>query len=132
LPLAVLGPRCAFRKRAIQHLEAANIPYRIAANSPSLDGLWAALLGGLGVTARTALNLPEGLVSAVSLYNLPRLGRLPVTVHCNAHVGGVATGRMTSLLIEALGLMLSRPNVKVLRSVRNGVAARPARRTGKA
>jgi DNA-binding transcriptional LysR family regulator len=64
LPLAVLGPQCAFRKCAIQHLEATAIAYRIAANSPSLDGLWAALLGGLGVTARTALNVPEGLMSA--------------------------------------------------------------------
>ena len=54
--------RCVFRRRAIERLAAANIPYRIAATSASLNGLSAALLGGLGVTARTALNLPEGLV----------------------------------------------------------------------
>jgi hypothetical protein len=63
----LLGPQCAFRKCAIQHLVVKAIPYRIAASSPSLDGLWAALLGGLGVTARTALNVPEGLMSAGSL-----------------------------------------------------------------
>jgi hypothetical protein len=55
LPLAVLGPQCAFRKAAIQQLESAGIPYRIAATSPSLDGLWASLQGGLGITARTAM-----------------------------------------------------------------------------
>lgn len=104
LPLAVLGPQCAFRRRAIERLETANIPYRIAATSPSLDGLWAALLGGLGTTARTALNLRDGLVSAPSLCELPPLGSLPITLHRNAHSNDVATERMALLLTEAVGL----------------------------
>jgi DNA-binding transcriptional LysR family regulator len=121
LPLAMLGPQCVFRKRATQHLEAEKIPYRIAANSPSLDGLWAALLGGLGMTARTALNLPEGLMSASSLYGLPSLGQLPVTLHRGAHSGGVAIDRMSGLLFEALGLTLSlRRKEKTSRNVWNG------------
>jgi len=37
---------------------------------PSLDELWTALLGGLGVTARTALNLAGGSVCAESIYGL--------------------------------------------------------------
>jgi DNA-binding transcriptional LysR family regulator len=61
LPLAVLGPQCAFRKAAVQQLETAGIPHRIVATSPSLDGLWAALQGGLGITARTAMQLPVHL-----------------------------------------------------------------------
>lgn len=106
LPLAVLGSQCAFRKSAIQHLDAAGIPYRIAASSPSLDGLWAALLGGLGITARTSHNLPEDLLSAGSLYGLPSLGSLPVTLHREAHTAGAAVERMSTLLAEALKLML--------------------------
>jgi DNA-binding transcriptional LysR family regulator len=106
LPLALLGPQCAFRRCAIQQLEAAGLPYRIAANSPSLDGLWAALLGGMGVTARTGLNLPEGLVSAASRYGLPVLGQLPVTLHRSARAGGVAVDRMAILLTEGLRLAL--------------------------
>lgn len=125
LPLAVLGPQCPFRKCAVQHLEAANIPYRIAANSPSLNGLWAALLGGLGVTARTALNLPEGLVSADSLHNLPRLGTLPVTLHRFPHSKGVAADRMASLLIQALELMLQpQPKTKAVANFLEGAAER--------
>ncbi len=109
LPLAVLGPQCAFRKCAIQHLEDSNTPYRIAANSPSLDGLWAALLGGLGITARTVLNLPQGLVSAGAMHNLPSLGFLPVTLHRNTQSAGVAAERMASLLKTAVAsLPLSR------------------------
>jgi DNA-binding transcriptional LysR family regulator len=122
LPLAMLGPQCAFRRRAIENLEKANIPHRIAANSPSLEGIWAALLGGLGITARTAFNLREGLVSAGSLYKLPLLGSLPVTLHRNAHSNGVATDRMALLLVEALRLVLpSKPKAKLVRS--HGITA---------
>jgi len=117
LPLAALGPQCIFRRRAIQRLEEENIPYRIAANGPSLDGLWAALLGGLGITARTALNLPQGLESSRSLHDLPTLGSLPVTLHRNAHSSGVATDRIASLLTESLGEILRlRPKAKALRN----------------
>jgi DNA-binding transcriptional LysR family regulator len=122
LPLAALGPQCIFRRRATERLEEASIPYRIAANSPSLDGLWAALLGGLGITARTALNLPQGLVSSRSLHDLPTLGSLPVTLHRNAHSSGVATDRMASLLTESLAEILRlRPKAKTPRNVRNNI-----------
>jgi DNA-binding transcriptional LysR family regulator len=127
LPLAALGPQCAFRKCAIERLEAANIPYRIAAGSPSLDGLWVALLGGLGITARTALNLPEGLVSARSLFALPSLGSLPVTLHRNVHSTDVVTGRMASLLTEALQLtLLSSSKISSRRQTRNRAVGRAA------
>jgi DNA-binding transcriptional LysR family regulator len=106
LPLAALGPQCVFRRRAIEHLESAGIPYRIAANSPSLDGLWAALLGGLGITARTRFNLPEGLVAAGSLHDLPSLGNLSVTLHRGIHSSGTAIDRMASLLSETVGFVL--------------------------
>jgi DNA-binding transcriptional LysR family regulator len=116
LPLAVLGPKCAFRRRAIERLEAAETAYRIAASSPSLDGLWAALHGGLGVTARTALNLPEGLAFDRVLHGLPALGSLPVTVHRNAGAKGEAVDRMATLLTDALKPVLHRePSGKALR-----------------
>jgi DNA-binding transcriptional LysR family regulator len=106
LPIAVLGPNCVFRKRTIHRLDEEKIPYRIAASSPSLDGLWAALLGCLGITARTALNLPEGLKSANSLHGLPLLGQVPVTLHRSTHSNGVAIDRMAMLLCESLKLRL--------------------------
>jgi DNA-binding transcriptional LysR family regulator len=125
LPLAVMGPQCIFRRRALQHLEAANIPCRIAANSPSLNGLSAALLGGLGVTARTALNLPEGLVSGESLHSLPPLGSLAVTLHRHARSDGVAADRMASLLVKALELILQpKPKTRAVAHLRNGVVER--------
>ncbi len=128
LPLAVLGPQCAFRKCAIQNLESAGVQYRIAASSPSLDGLWAALLGGLGITARTPFNLSEGLLSSGSLYGLPSLGTLPVTLHRAGHSTGGAADRMAVLFVEALKLMLvSRPKGKGLRSAHKGIAGTAVR-----
>lgn len=106
LPLVALGPQCIFRKRTTEHLSEKKIPFRIAAHSPSLEGLWAALSGGLGITVRTALNLPDGLRYGGSLYSLPSLGRLPVTLHRNAHSAGVVVDRMFALLSDSLKLTL--------------------------
>jgi DNA-binding transcriptional LysR family regulator len=120
LPLSALSSQCIFRRRAIEHLEAKKIPYRIAAVSPSLDGLWAALIGGLGVTARIALNLPEGLIWAGSLYGLPSLGQLPVTLQRTTHSEGVAIDRMAALLSQSLKLALfSKSKEKTPRHRRN-------------
>jgi DNA-binding transcriptional LysR family regulator len=112
LPLAVLGPQCAFRKCAIQQLDQAGTPYRIAATSPSLNGIWAALLGGLGITARTTLGLPENLISGKSLFGLPRLGTLPITLHKQPGAPGAAVERMSTILTEALTFSL-RPQAKL-------------------
>jgi DNA-binding transcriptional LysR family regulator len=99
LPLAVLGPQCAFRKAAVQQLEAAGIPYRIAATSPSLDGLWAALQGGLGITARTAMQLPAPLMANKSLHRLPVLPSFPVALHRGPNVNATpAVDALHSLL----------------------------------
>jgi DNA-binding transcriptional LysR family regulator len=128
LPLAVLGPQCVFRKRVLQHLEGASIPSRIAANGASLNGLYAALLGNLGVTARTALNLPEGLVSAGSLFGLPALGSLPVSLHRHPHSNSVTAQRMASLLTKALELTLQlQPKTRSVVSLRNAAGDRVRR-----
>lgn len=129
LPLAVLGPKCAFRRRAIERLEAADIGYRIAASSPSLDGLWAALRGGLGVTARTVLNLPERLAFDRVLHGLPPLGSLPVAVHRNASAKGEAVDRMAALLTDALTPVLHRePTDKPLRRAPRRPSGRRSRK----
>jgi DNA-binding transcriptional LysR family regulator len=81
LPLVVLGPQCVFRKRATQLLDESSTSWRVAAVSPSLSGLWAAAVGGLGLTARSALGLPGALVSGERLFGLPALGTFPICLH---------------------------------------------------
>ena len=105
LPIAVLGPQCTFRRCAIEQLESAGIEFRIAATSPSLDGIWAAVLGGLGITARTVLGLPEGVVHGESLFGIPALGFLPITLQSTSSTNAVVDG-MGRLLADALMLRL--------------------------
>jgi len=102
LPLVLLGPKCAFRKSALTALEHINRPWRLAALSPSLAGLWASAQGGLGVTARVAANLPAGLVHGPTLLGLPELGPLPVTLLMRQEAR-TAAKRLRDLVEEALG-----------------------------
>ena len=81
LPLVVFEAQCLFRQRAIQALDDAGRPWRIAAVSPSLAGLWGAAIAGLGVTVRGSLGLPQGLRAEPALFGLPPLGTVPVTLH---------------------------------------------------
>jgi len=114
IPIAVLGPQCAFRKCIVEHLEKIGMPYRIAATSPSLDGLWAAVLGGVGITARTRLNLPDSVAADEKLLSLPALGTFPITLHRN-HAPGAAFDHLVRLLAEGLTLrMQSKPNAQRL------------------
>ncbi len=59
VPLAVIEQPCRFREAAIRSLESANIPFRIAIETPNLSTLKAAVQSGLAVTARTHLFLRD-------------------------------------------------------------------------
>ncbi|TCN29054.1 LysR substrate-binding domain-containing protein [Sinorhizobium americanum] len=73
LPVAVLDPPCGFRAAAIAALEAINRPFRLAATSPSLSGLRAAVLSGIAVTARTGRFLGTGITAVPKHLDLPPL-----------------------------------------------------------
>ena len=108
LPLVLLGPQCAFRKKAIEKLDEASIPWRIAAVSPSLAGLWASAIGGLGITARTALGLPARLASDRTLLDLPTLGSFPVTLHTRRKATSAGVERLGAIIHEVLVQNLQR------------------------
>ena len=59
VPLAVIEQPCRFREAAVKSLESANIPFRIAVETPNLSTLKAAVQAGLAVTARTHLFLRD-------------------------------------------------------------------------
>jgi DNA-binding transcriptional LysR family regulator len=52
LPLVLLDPPCMFRVRALEALERAGTPHRIAYSTASLAGARAAVAAGLGIMAR--------------------------------------------------------------------------------
>lgn len=102
LPLVLLGPRCAFRRAAIQALDEAGMPWRVAAVSPSVAGIWAAARGGLGITARSAHALPTALVSGRSMFGLPALGAIAVTLHAREGASSEACERLRAIIREAV------------------------------
>lgn len=74
LPLVVFDAPCILRRHAIEALDCAGIPWRIAFTSSSLNGLWAAARAGLGVTPRTQVGKPADLPVVQTLPALPSLG----------------------------------------------------------
>jgi len=101
LPLVLLGPKCAFRIEAIRQLDDAGIPWRVAATSASLAGLWASALGGLGITIRSGLGLPEKLLWGATIFDLPRLNRFPVTLHARSSAANECVDRLRAIVTDA-------------------------------
>jgi len=96
IPLAVFESPCFFHRRALDALDRAGLPWRIAFTSPSINGIWAAVAAGLGVTLRTRIRLPMG-VQVVGLGTaLPSLEDAAVEV-C-IHDGGRVMEPMLLLL----------------------------------
>ena len=124
IPLVLLGPQCAFRKEALRRLDRAQLPWRLAAVSASLAGLWACAIGGLGVTARTALSLPAPLVSDRELLGLPALSSFPVTLHRRAGVRSEGIDRLGAILSNTVVATLpSSTPQRVRKMARSGRAA---------
>jgi DNA-binding transcriptional LysR family regulator len=85
MPLALLDPPCGFRAAAIAALDGAGRPYRIAATSPSLSGLRAAVRAGIAVTVRTARWLEDGIADVGKRHALPAIGAAEFTIRRRAN-----------------------------------------------
>lgn len=59
LPLALFHDECIFRKWSLEALDAANIPYRVAYQSPSVAGIIATVSAGLAVAMMLASIAPK-------------------------------------------------------------------------
>src|SRR5262249_8816080 len=71
---------CMFRAAALEALDTTSTAWRIAVTSPSLGGLWATAIAGMGVTVRTAVLLPQGLTEVGARLGLPALPRVGVRI----------------------------------------------------
>ncbi len=81
LPLATFAPPCTFRQTAVDALNGAGIPWRVAYTTTSLPGLMAAVKNGLGVTARTEHALVPGTRVLPATCGLPELPPVDVLLH---------------------------------------------------
>lgn len=101
LPLVMFDAPCLMRSAATQALDRAGIPWRIAFSSRSLNGVWAAVSAGLGVTVRTAAGLPPGL-SPLAPELLPVLGQLGVVLHRAEDQPSAAVQRLAQIVVERI------------------------------
>jgi DNA-binding transcriptional LysR family regulator len=102
LPLALLDLPCGFRVAAASALDAAGRPYRIAATSPSLSGLRAAVRGGIALTVRTARWLEDGIADVAARHDLPTLGHAEFTIRRRQDAGEPARD-LADLIRDGLG-----------------------------
>ena len=103
LPLIMFDRECLFQRCATQALDRAGIAWRIAFTSPSLAGLWAAAVAGLGVTVRTGLGLPPSVrVLDHAEAGLPALPPLTLELLHASNVPGPPVERLAALIVESL------------------------------
>jgi len=71
---------CGLREEAIELLEKAKIPWRLAFTSPSVAGLRAAVRAGLGITLRGTSFLDRGLTRLRGRPKLPEPPSLDIVI----------------------------------------------------
>ena len=102
LPLVMFDSPCLMRSRAIACLDAAGIPWQVVFVSHSLNGIWAAVQAGLGLTIRTRIGMPGNLRTVAGL--LPSPGSLAVNLQQTPREGqhSAAVALLGELMTEAL------------------------------
>jgi DNA-binding transcriptional LysR family regulator len=108
-----------FRQQILQALDQAGVPWRISAVSPSLTGLWAAAIAGLGVTVRGSIGLPVALQANGTMFDLPALNAVPITLHSPSREKPGAVERLIRIVSDLVEQTFPRRNAK-LRSRRSG------------
>jgi len=127
VPLVLLEAPCAFRTAALAALDRAGVRWHVAFTSQSLNGIWAAVGAGLGVTVRTPVGVPRGLEvlppGAGGLAGPPALPSIALWLHESPAGASPLVAELRALLVQAIADALPSP-----RRVRRPPARRPARR----
>jgi DNA-binding transcriptional LysR family regulator len=105
LPIALLDPPCGFRVAAIAALDTARRTYRLAATSPSLSGLKAAVRSGIAVMPRTSRTIEAGIGLAPANLGLPDLPEAEFTLRVRSDAERQSQG-LATLLAEGLAIQI--------------------------
>lgn len=103
LPLTALEAPCLLRRICCEHLDRAGIAWRLAFETPSLGGLWAATAAGLGIAVRTPIGLPSGLqVLNPKDHGLPPLPSLGLILHRAKKAGDPISDALAGIVQQAV------------------------------
>jgi DNA-binding transcriptional LysR family regulator len=100
LDLALYNSPCLFRRAGIEALDQANISWRLAYTTSSLQSLWAGVMAGLGITLRTASGLPASLRQLGAKDGLPPLPAVELCLHAGQHAISPALAELKRVVIE--------------------------------
>jgi DNA-binding transcriptional LysR family regulator len=101
IPLALLDAPCGFRDAALQAVDKLGRPYRLAATSPSLSGLRAAVRAGLAITVRTARWTCAEIIDVPAHLQLPELPKAEFSITTRRACDG-AVLRLAGVLADGL------------------------------
>lgn len=102
VPLVVFEPRCVFRKLAIGALDDVGRRWRVDFTSESINGIWAAIEAGLGLTVRTAVSAPRTLAVLDERCGLPTLPCIELCLHDGGRILSRAATRLKHVLLDTL------------------------------
>jgi DNA-binding transcriptional LysR family regulator len=100
LDLALYNSPCFFRRAGIEALDNANIPWRLAYTTASLQSLWAGVAAGLGITLRTAAGIPSYLTRIGEREGLPPLPVVDLCLHTGQRDISPALAQLKRVVIE--------------------------------
>lgn len=80
VPLVVSPAPCVYRRRAVNALDEAGLPWDVAYTSPSFAGTVAAVRAGLGVTVLPRTMVPEGLAALDGALGWPALPEVEIAL----------------------------------------------------
>jgi len=109
LPLVMLDAPCAFRTAALAALDRAGIRWHVAFTSQSLNGIWAAVGAGLGLTVRTRVGVPRGLEVVGRGAGLPVLPAIALWLHDAPVAGSPLVAALRALLVRSIAAVLPAP-----------------------
>jgi len=100
LDLALYRAPCLFRKAGTEALDAANVRWRIAYTTGSLQSLWAGVAGGLGITVRTVAGLPRTLRRLDERDGLPSLPTVALCLHAAHRRASPALAALRQVVVD--------------------------------
>ena len=100
LDLALYNPPCFFRRAGIEALDRANISWRLAYTTASLQSLWSGVAAGLGITLRTAAGIPSSLRRLDEKDGLPPLPTVELCLHSGLRDIPPALAQLKRAVIE--------------------------------
>lgn len=110
LPLVLLEAPCAFRTAALAALDRAGIRWHVAFTSQSLNGIWAAVDAGLGVTVRTPVGVPRALEvlepAAGRVAGMPALPSIALWLHESPADASPLVAELRALLVQSISAAL--------------------------